>query len=556
MGWCASVRSGLCVHALEVFRVFCHSEADMPNETRVNLKHLLEDLRDAYASPVEEVIVTELIANALDGGASRIRLETDVLARTFRCIDNGNGMNRVALRSYHNIAASTKERGAGIGFAGVGAKLSLLVAEKVVTESRGKHGAQGAAEWFLKNTFRAPWKFVPFSGVVEDGKGTAVTIVLAHDTNTLLDSDFLIKTVQRHFYPLVSQHEAMVKILNGLYRKPVEIIVNGKKICVEPLASNVRSFFVHLGKSRKSVGGGFIERSEMDENFWHRLFGHDAVRSGDFGLRISTYGKVIKGGWEWLGLAPKHPELLSGVVEVPMLSEILTTNKSDFLSDPASLKKYYEVRKAVQRAVLPVLRDLGEIEEKKGETKTPSSFKPLTQDIEGALSLMADAFPELEALVGEHWRRRLASEGKGGKRQARGQVEKVSDGLEETSVESDKDLLISTNRVQRGENLQEDASGEREKRVRQPGMEIVFEAFSQESERTLLGKLVEEKVIINTAHPAWLRVQSLGQEPYHVLLTVALTLGEYLQSPQGMSAFVSDFLKAWSEASQKSGRLL
>src|SRR3989338_4256196 len=109
----------------------------MTNETRVNLKHLLEDLRDAYASPVEEVIVTELIANALDSGASRIRLETDADVRTFLCIDNGEGMNRAALRSYHNIAASTKERGEGIGFAGVGAKLSLLVAEKVVTESRG-----------------------------------------------------------------------------------------------------------------------------------------------------------------------------------------------------------------------------------------------------------------------------------------------------------------------------------------------------------------------------------------------------------------------------------
>lgn len=73
----------------------------MPNETRVNLKHLLEDLRDAYASPIEEIIVTELIANALDSGAHIIRLETTPEARLFRCVDDGGGMNRVALRSYH-----------------------------------------------------------------------------------------------------------------------------------------------------------------------------------------------------------------------------------------------------------------------------------------------------------------------------------------------------------------------------------------------------------------------------------------------------------------------
>lgn len=42
----------------------------MANETRINLRHLLEDIRDGYALPIEEVIVTELTANALDSGAS------------------------------------------------------------------------------------------------------------------------------------------------------------------------------------------------------------------------------------------------------------------------------------------------------------------------------------------------------------------------------------------------------------------------------------------------------------------------------------------------------
>jgi len=31
-------------------------------ETRVNLKHLLEDIRDSYSLPIEEAIVTELVA--------------------------------------------------------------------------------------------------------------------------------------------------------------------------------------------------------------------------------------------------------------------------------------------------------------------------------------------------------------------------------------------------------------------------------------------------------------------------------------------------------------
>ena len=47
-------------------------------ETRVNLRHLLEDIRDTYPFPVDEVILTELVANALDSGASEIRLSVTV----------------------------------------------------------------------------------------------------------------------------------------------------------------------------------------------------------------------------------------------------------------------------------------------------------------------------------------------------------------------------------------------------------------------------------------------------------------------------------------------
>ncbi len=39
-------------------------------ETRVDLHHLLEDLRDAYPGELEETILTEVVANSLDTGAT------------------------------------------------------------------------------------------------------------------------------------------------------------------------------------------------------------------------------------------------------------------------------------------------------------------------------------------------------------------------------------------------------------------------------------------------------------------------------------------------------
>jgi len=50
-------------------------------ETRVDLLHLLEDLRDAYPGPLEETILTEMVANALDSGARTVSIRTDAAER-------------------------------------------------------------------------------------------------------------------------------------------------------------------------------------------------------------------------------------------------------------------------------------------------------------------------------------------------------------------------------------------------------------------------------------------------------------------------------------------
>ncbi len=535
----------------------------MPNETRVNLKHLLEDLRDAYACPIEEAIVTELIANALDSGSSRVQLFCHTEAKTFRCVDNGSGMNRIDLRNYHNIAATTKERGAGIGFAGVGAKLALLVAEKIVTESRSKYGAQGAAEWHLGNAFRAPWKFISFSGIIQEGKGTAVTLTLKDGQSKLLNPHFLERTIERHFYPLVTENEALHKVLKIVYKKPVVITVNDQQVTVRGVDGAVRDFVVRLGGNKKVVGAGFVEKAELNESFWRRLLerGRASADPVVSGLFISTYGKVIKGGWEWLGVMPKNPEQLSGVVEIPALAEILTTNKADFLSDSASLKKYYRFRKAIQEAVLPLLREWGAAHEERFFLKPPAELKALSSDIEGAISLLTPEFPELESLVGEHWRRLAAivgekrQEKKARKNASVPSLKSATEGAGEIDLGDTDASAEQDQNKQRHDSLTANTAGDKTKRVRDAGIKIQFENFTALHEQKLLGKLVEEIVFINTAHPAWSKAESMHQEHYHILLTVALTLGAYLGS-HDTAEFVSEFLRAWSQAREKSGRLL
>jgi len=49
-------------------------------ETRVDLLHLLEDLRDAYPGSTEETILSEIVANSLDSDTTTITITTDPTA--------------------------------------------------------------------------------------------------------------------------------------------------------------------------------------------------------------------------------------------------------------------------------------------------------------------------------------------------------------------------------------------------------------------------------------------------------------------------------------------
>src|SRR5436309_11869201 len=164
-------------------------------ETRVDLLHLLEDLRDAYPGSLEETILVEVIANALDSGASRIGIRTDPSRARITLVDDGAGMRRRELARYHDIAASSKVRGRGIGFAGVGIKLGLLVCDEVRTETR-RGAVHVSTSWALASRQRAPWRWVPPESLLAE-RGTAVRLTLQNPLSLLLDPGFVEAALRR-----------------------------------------------------------------------------------------------------------------------------------------------------------------------------------------------------------------------------------------------------------------------------------------------------------------------------------------------------------------------
>ena len=507
----------------------------MQNETRVNLRHLLEDMRDSYSAPLEEVILTELIANALDSKATRIDFFVDTTARFIRCVDNGGGMKRQQLKEYHNIASSDKVRGQGIGFAGVGAKLSLLLAERVVTESKGGRGSRAATEWRLTNPYRAPWKFIPSSDAVLFSRGTSVTMYFTDDQPHLLKKEFVVDTIIKHFYPLLHDYLKQ-EILHFVYRKGLEITVNGELLSLSEGEQRIdNGFRVFLGKSRKPIGAGFLTKKVLEQGWLSRLAGKmPDERHIASGLSVSTYGKVIKTGWEWVGIIPRSAEELVGVVEIPALSEVLTTNKSDFLTDAVHLRKFYRLRKAVQEAIVPVLRSLGEFAAEQ-KTNTAKNVKPLERQIETALDGLSSEFPELETLLGTR-----RGQGVGAKKEdshRKKELEPKGDGevLAEVTSVTLEDKSKNKEKIEKGEHV-----ASRKK----PGLTLALEDLSDA--RDTLGRMIEGTVSVNTLHPAWKKALETKQEEYHILVVVGLVLADFVAPEKHPLEFLAKFLSSWS----------
>jgi hypothetical protein len=224
-------------------------------ETRVDLLHLLEDLRDAYTGSLEETVLTEIVANSLDSGATRLELEADPALSTLVVRDDGKGMQRRDLARFHDIASSSKTRGEGIGFAGVGIKLGLLLCDEVVTETlRGK--SHVASLWHLASKHKAPWKWVPPAGRVA-GRGTAVAMRLRNPLSPLLDAGFLEATLRRHFLPMLDP--AFDDILADQYHRPVQFIVNGEPLQRSgPDVGELAPIEVRMGRKRRPAAYGYL----------------------------------------------------------------------------------------------------------------------------------------------------------------------------------------------------------------------------------------------------------------------------------------------------------
>ena len=352
-------------------------------QTRVDLQHLLEDLRDAYPGDLEETILTEIVANSLDSGATRVGLLADASERTLVVVDDGSGMGKRDLARYHDVAASSKTRGEGIGFAGVGIKLGLLVTDEVLTETR-RGDVHVATRWHLASRHRAPWRWVEPPGWVP-ARGTAVGLRIRNVLSPLLDVGYVEAVLRRYFEPLLDH--AFDEILAERHPNGVAFAVNGRALAKRERAEDGRvPVSVRLLRKRKPSAVGYLEHAA------------EPLPEERQGIAVSTLGKVIRRGWDWIGLAPSTPQQVAGLIEVPGLAAALTLNKGDFIRTGRRGMTYLAYRKAIQEAISAPLAAWGDAQAPDDSARRRAA-RPVERDLEAVLVDLADAFPALGALV-------------------------------------------------------------------------------------------------------------------------------------------------------------
>jgi hypothetical protein len=510
-------------------------------ETRVDLLHLLEDLRDAYPGSLEETILTEIVANSLDSGATLIAFRTDPASATLAVTDNGAGMTRRELARYHDLAATTKQRGRGIGFAGVGIKLGLLACETVLTETR-RGPKHVATEWYLKSRHRAPWHWVPPVGMV-DGRGTGVRLRLTNPLSPLLDDGFLDAALRRQFHPLMDPY--FRDILHDAYPAGVRWEVNGRSLEPDAAPADRAPVLVKLARKRKPSAYGYMARSS------------ETLPEDQRGVAISTLGKVIKRGWDWLGVSPASVEQVTGCIEAPALAECLTLNKADFLRSGARGATFLAYRKAMQEAVSEQLAAWGDARDHAAEAQRRRA-RPVERDLRNVLVDLAREFPMLATLVevrpGGQRKLALGAAPPDGALKPGSALPAVPEGGAPSPGAPSEELRARESAPPSGEIETPPPPAEAEavlpgggpRRPARYGLSIQFESRPDDS---ALGRLVESTVWVNDAHPAYRRAVQSRSEGYHLALAVAMALAPLTVEPPQAHGFVTAFMTRWGEES-------
>ena len=495
----------------------------MKHFSGIDYEHFLDDIRDMYPFSIEEAILIELIANSLDAKTTLLDIRIDPQRKLFQLVDNGSGMDARGFDNYHNFSTSFKRKGQGIGFAGLGAKLALRIAERIVTETRSKN-FWGASEWRFERKRKTS---LPVWFDLEERTlahvGTSVRLELRHRSQLLLDPGAVRSVILSHYLPLIALSEFYESV--RLYRH-ITVLINGEVL--EPPAHSplkAKQYVLRRGKSRTPFA---LARFEP-----HAQPLPDSLQ----GIALSTYGKIIRR--DTLKQYFKEMDRISGIIEVPELVECLTTNKCDFRKDGTAGRKYYRFNKVAQQELRNWLEELQLIEKKELIADRD------VQRLQRVVNRIVEEIPDLQQFYGVRSERiGLVHDDDGTLLGAR--PEQIPS-AERTNEFTDRENAVrqALEEAERGgEALQSGEDLPASRRLSHARFGPMIRHLSA-PQRDDMSWMEGDTVFVNTAHLAYRKALEKKTLEYHELVAIALAMVREVPTTQEKIELLEKFMSGW-----------
>jgi hypothetical protein len=500
------------------------------HESSVNFQNLIQDLAEMYPIDISEVVVVELIANSLDAKATRISISYDSQNKVLVVQDNGEGMKETQFEEYHDFAAALKPRGAGIGFAGLGAKISFNLAGRVITETYGKSLSKGS-NWYLQSKKKLVWEDMEPQNIQE--KGTRVEVHFRPDKKlSFKSSGDIVRLLYRHYLPLLD-----IKFLNlyermKIYSNNLRFVVNTQVINPIHLKeqfslNNIKEFFPARGG--KKFGYGILGLAESEY----------PVSPDLCGVVICTYGKIIKGDLFNQFPGKLGPNLF-GLVEIPEFVKFLTTSKTDFVRKGK--------HRLFERLYGPIRREFKDWLNSIGVETSEVFGSDEAIEIERELKKIIEEIPELSDFFGFRMRKDILQKNE------KGVIASISqEGADITFPYGEGEKGRESGIFDEGDGpshaiVENKESKDRASPISRKGRRGPKVTFNNRPDRTDLAWVEGNNVVINSGHPSYIKARSNQKtRKLHNLFALASAIQRFLGSEGERPdlLFVDRMMAAW-----------
>jgi len=504
------------------------------HHSNVNFRKLIKDLADMYNYPIPEVILVELVANALDARATIVDIYYDIENSILEVSDNGEGMNEKQFKEYHDFAAELKIRGDSIGFAGLGAKISFNCASMVSTETKSQHFS-GASVWYLNDKNELVWEERPVIDKIKNG-GTRVEVKFNENNLRPFNNEREIENILiKHYFPLFDENflEFYEKI--GKYQKNLRFFINRmevKKFKLKEVFNMSKFETFSLEYRGKKYGIGMLGITEKEF-----ALGEECI-----GVGLCVYGKVVKYDFFQQFIGEISSKIL-GFVEVPVLIKHLNTSKSDFIKGKhlaIEFNKYYE----------PIRLKFKEWLDKTGIKSIESKRNEDAVKLEMEIKKIIKEFPELQGIFNAANKSIVNVKNKNGNievKQINGGDKTFPNGSGE---KGEGESPFNEPGSDQGHSFHGSKDGSERatpiSRKQQSGLRI---SYCEEKEKEDLAWIEGNIIFLNLGHKSYRKMKSTSQaQKLHHIFSIAVCLERKLKEDgiiQNGRQFVDEFMCKW-----------